>query len=107
VAAERIWISDFCLDELLARTGDLWPLSNQREYQHELRASSQLVLAPKLIVMLQASPELCAVAPGLAEMQERLSRMLSEPGRQPVLRLAAADVAWNLDEIVAAALAMR
>lgn len=106
VSAEQTWICDFWIEELLVSV-EAAGLGSASAAFDEVQAHSQHLLTPKLMVMLEASSERCAHSPALSGFQDRLSQLLSQPDRPPVLKLLAANTAWNLEEIVAAALAMR
>ncbi|MCE9545783.1 MAG: 2-amino-4-hydroxy-6-hydroxymethyldihydropteridine diphosphokinase [Planctomycetia bacterium] len=116
------WIvSDFWFDQALAYA-DLWLASDERgEFDAAFAAARQKVISPKLLVVLDASPdellrriaergrpyESTLDAPLLARLRDSIERLSRQPGLGPVLHLPPLAPEAVVDEIVAAVAGMR
>lgn len=89
------WISDFWLDQsfAFARLAS----DEMEEFKQHWQERKNSAIAPKLLVLLDAASEI-----GVA-----LSNRACISGLPPVLKLDAAQLAWNEEELAAAILAMR
>jgi len=101
VTATESWISDFWIEESLAFSRVQLTDAEALELLREWDVHRDHVVLPKLLVLLEhrSSTE--------TKMRDELNRQIALSGQAPVLRLDAANVSWNEEEVAAALAAMR
>jgi hypothetical protein len=119
VAAERgeaAMVSDFWLDQGLVYARRRLDTRSLDVFERAWQAARREVVQPKLLVLLDATPEGAKTANGTraGATRERpdalrwaLAECAASPGRGPLLKLDASDFEWAVAETSAALRAMR
>lgn len=120
IRAGRTWVSDFWYGQSLAYAAVNVPPDRRGAFRQRWEAGRQRVVAPKLIVLVDALGPVAAAdapdgavrwAPLAREQWEAIRQAITEeagrPGRGPLLRLSAGDPEACLVELLAAAEAMK